>query len=1049
MGAHAHSTGFLLILILQLFGVAPLCGQEAQSYSFDRLNLDDGLISPWSTDLLEDEEGFLWIATSSGLSQYDGTSFINHGYSELPCGLKYDHIVALELGPAGRIFATDKAGWSVYDAARNCFEHYAMPDTFGLSSSQIMHALPDTGGIVWLAGGFGLCRYNSNTDLIQHFPTPSYPEYKLTAGREIRRLRYDPSDGDKLIVAMNGGICRFDKATLTYSFDIPWPVNAPRQWVNANSLYAFNDSTIWYGTWGNGMMEYDRMARTWTSHVSNEGKRFLDPDGRRVPWEVASGVLPIDGSTAWIGLRRGLGILDRHTGDMRVIRTDESDPRSLSSAVVGKIVRMRSGDIYIGSDNGLNVYKRSTERLERIDPLQKLAGLKRKWDSISENENKLYFCARILEGNTLLYSDAIIGGVTHFDVENRTFSHVPVDNSEGRPLVFYHARRRASGEILLTSDSKVFVYDPEHRHLSEFNSAFNDSIRSLRMYRPDLVCLPSGDVIAWNYRQLVGVNSSGDIQIYEIDDRSEDHYGAVVVTPEGLILWKGNKAFILENGGFRKLHSSDGPEARVTSAVFFANDLIYVGTAGTGLFHYKLERDTLKRVRRVTTQDGLPSNNITQLAADSNGNIWGSTFSGMFRLFLLSGKIRPYNIRDGVASPFIDEPATALPDGSVLFDDRRYLYHWHPPGYPGYVGKAYISSIEFGDSVYTDLDELPQLRPGQNSVFINMGIIDHQYGPRDKLKYRLEGFDAEWQEAGGDRTARYTNLDPGTYTLQARSVNPDGFTSDIAKVTFVVQPALYQRTWFVPGLILLGLLLVYIFYRNRIDAAKRRERQALEHNKRVAELELKALRSQMNPHFMFNSLNSIKNYILKSEPAKAAEYLSSFAHLIRLTLQNSRERTISLRQEIESLLLYIDLERLRFREGFQLNCSIDESIDMDGVEVPPLILQPYVENAIWHGLLHKEGERQLDLLFSLSNGSLKCVVDDNGIGREAAEKIKSKSATRYKSMGMGITRDRIDILNQLDELGIELDVTDKVDEEGLPAGTCVIINIPYARNSDR
>jgi LytS/YehU family sensor histidine kinase len=218
-------------------------------------------------------------------------------------------------------------------------------------------------------------------------------------------------------------------------------------------------------------------------------------------------------------------------------------------------------------------------------------------------------------------------------------------------------------------------------------------------------------------------------------------------------------------------------------------------------------------------------------------------------------------------------------------------------------------------------------------------------------------------------------------------------------------------------------------------------------NKQMAELELQALRSQMNPHFMFNSLNSIKNYILKNETTKAAEYLSNFSHLIRMILQNSREKTVSLQEELDTLLLYIDLEKMRFRDGFEFTCQIDDRVPIAQVQIPPMIVQPFIENAIWHGLLHKEGDRHLVLRIREDHDAVLCEIEDDGIGRQAASEIKSKSATQYKSMGMGITQDRITLLNSMNALGIQIEVIDKTDEAGHAGGTLVKINIPYARHS--
>ncbi|MBK8832894.1 MAG: histidine kinase [Saprospiraceae bacterium] len=200
----------------------------------------------------------------------------------------------------------------------------------------------------------------------------------------------------------------------------------------------------------------------------------------------------------------------------------------------------------------------------------------------------------------------------------------------------------------------------------------------------------------------------------------------------------------------------------------------------------------------------------------------------------------------------------------------------------------------------------------------------------------------------------------------------------------------------------------------------------------------------MNPHFMFNSLNSIKNYILHAEPKLAAEYLSNFAHLIRLILQNSREKMITLQEELETLTLYIELEQIRFDNRFEFDCIVDADVSLEQVLIPPMLLQPFIENAIWHGLMHKKEKGHLSLRFSKEEKMIACVIEDDGVGRTKAAEMKSLSANKYKSMGMGITRDRMEIMNKMDALGISAEIIDKQDAAGMPSGTIVIVRIPGA-----
>jgi LytS/YehU family sensor histidine kinase len=205
---------------------------------------------------------------------------------------------------------------------------------------------------------------------------------------------------------------------------------------------------------------------------------------------------------------------------------------------------------------------------------------------------------------------------------------------------------------------------------------------------------------------------------------------------------------------------------------------------------------------------------------------------------------------------------------------------------------------------------------------------------------------------------------------------------------------------------------------------------------------MQVLRTQMNPHFIFNSLNSINRFILHNNKGQASQYLTKFSKLIRLILQNSQAELISLESELESLELYLDLESLRFDYHFNYKISVQNDVDLSNINVPPLIIQPYVENAIWHGLMHKEEKGQLDIDISVDDSRLICRVADNGIGRKKAEELGSKSATRHKSMGLHITADRIALIQNEEAMGPAVKIMDLTNADGTAAGTEVTITLP-------
>lgn len=220
------------------------------------------------------------------------------------------------------------------------------------------------------------------------------------------------------------------------------------------------------------------------------------------------------------------------------------------------------------------------------------------------------------------------------------------------------------------------------------------------------------------------------------------------------------------------------------------------------------------------------------------------------------------------------------------------------------------------------------------------------------------------------------------------------------------------------------------------------EKTKQELQQRTNELTMQALRAQMNPHFIFNSLNSILRFILQNNTEQATAFLTKFSKLVRLILQNSQTPFITLENELESLRLYLELEALRFNNHFTYQISYPEDMEISVVKVPPLIIQPYVENAIWHGLMHKEEKGQLNIIIAEENDCLSIQVADNGIGRKESALLASKTPTRYKAMGMRITADRISILNQTYDKKQSIQIRDLVDERGNAGGTEVTIKIP-------
>ena len=253
------------------------------------------------------------------------------------------------------------------------------------------------------------------------------------------------------------------------------------------------------------------------------------------------------------------------------------------------------------------------------------------------------------------------------------------------------------------------------------------------------------------------------------------------------------------------------------------------------------------------------------------------------------------------------------------------------------------------------------------------------------------------------------------------------------------------RIYTLLAILVIFLLLAFLLYRNnrqklqlqKLESEKKQEE--LQH--KATELEMQALRAQMNPHFIFNCLSSINRFIIKNESEAASDYLTKFSRLIRMVLINSKEELITLNDELEMLRIYLEMERLRFKNSFDYNISFKNDIDPENIFIPPLLFQPFAENAIWHGLMNKEGPGHLIILLNKENNILSCVIEDNGVGCSKAAELKSKSVEKKKSFGLQITKDRLALLNQDSNESTFFEMEDLYDNKGNANGTRVILKI--------
>lgn len=299
--------------------------------------------------------------------------------------------------------------------------------------------------------------------------------------------------------------------------------------------------------------------------------------------------------------------------------------------------------------------------------------------------------------------------------------------------------------------------------------------------------------------------------------------------------------------------------------------------------------------------------------------------------------------------------------------------------------------------------------------------------------YQLLGYDTGWQISPYElNRITYNALAPGEYTLQVKAEN-NGLYSAVTSYPFTIALPFYASAWFIVMVVVLFLLLVLAVYRWQLNIQNRKSKQINELNAS----RLTAIQSQMNPHFIFNSLNSIQDLILKGDVEHSYSYIATFSDLVRRTLNYSEKDFIDFEQEIKLLELYLSLEKLRFKKDFTYTIELPAEEDF---LVPPMLIQPFIENALVHGLLHKQGEKKLKVSFELKD-NLICTIEDNGIGRERARAIQMRQKKEHESFSGNALHNRFEILNNLfkGKFGYTYDDLYQNDE---PCGTKVTLVIP-------
>jgi sensor histidine kinase YesM len=378
----------------------------------------------------------------------------------------------------------------------------------------------------------------------------------------------------------------------------------------------------------------------------------------------------------------------------------------------------------------------------------------------------------------------------------------------------------------------------------------------------------------------------------------------------------------------------------------------------------------------------------------------------------------------------------SLSYNKILLATNKGFYSFNPDKVLNF---PLTSNIQFSDfkifnkEIISDFSCKNEIKLNYDENFFTIQFSDLNYlSNQTTYLYKLKGVDKDWVTTSNN-SASYTKILPGKYLFLVNT--PENIKNNIApkKLTITITPPYWQTTWFYVLEFLLVILILLFVYTQRNKQFKLKENHL--------KLEQRLLRLQMNPHFLFNSLTAIQSFIFKNNPKEAGKYLSKFAKLMRLFLQSSREEFICLNREIETLSYYMEMQQLRFNNSFDYNIACSDNIDTDLIKIPPMMAQPFIENAIEHGFNNINYKGYINVEFDLQKEYMQVIIEDNGVGINN-NSLQENTQKSHKSLATIITKDRLKAFSNTNNI-FSMQIINLKDISETKSGTKIVLNVPY------
>ena len=930
-------------------------------------------------DIVEDDKGFIWLSAAKGLFRYDGKLFKNYS-NEKQRGLS---VFGVKQDRLGRIWCNNISGQFFYIQDDKL-------ELFIDLSKQLKGELPQfvvRGKYLWVFSGKSIYQINLTTKLIesnklQRFGTPFIEDDTIFVSNTDSIISISSRNIFKNLLAINLPL----KGEKGYTI----PQGKSRMFKIASSLF----------------LSQKRSGVNTFFLVDIFQKTIIKARGLEAVSRERIYTQFINENELWVGTGSGIFVYEYKSNNFRLKK------RFLKSKDITKIIKDKEDNYWLTTLNN-GVYVIPNINIEA---------------AVISEKNINISSLDVIDYKTLVFGTKN-GNIGFYDVVTNLEKHVELPSKDRVSVIKFQPEKNM---VFISKDLESYIYNYKSTHLSKINKVkkFNTA--------KSITLLKNNDLLLTSYSSVLKLKNA-DINNDEIFiSNGKRTYGSHYNKTKNEVY----VAFVDDLVKYDSIWSPknirfEGKSIYGNSMSETANGVIWVSSFKNGVFGIK--NDSV--IHHYTTRNGLSSNYIGKIKADKN-ELWISLENSIQVLDVTTGQLKTLTKREGILS--YDISGIEILNNKVFFSSNVGLFSVAKEK----AFKTQTSDIYFNNFEINEKDTIIvsnyKLKHNQNTIKIGFNVNGFLYNQKGKYKYRLKGLNDNWLVTDlGINSVKYNSLSAGNYTFQVQT-NTTNNKKKIIELTFLINKPYWKTWWFILGISILILGSTIWYFINKIKTEEKERIALLEKlslEKELIHINLTALRSQMNPHFIFNALNSIQDLVLKQDADASYDAIVLFSELIRNTLSYSSQDFISIDKELDFLKVYLQLENLRFRDEFRytISTSIKENL-----EIPSLLIQPFIENALVHGLLHKKGEKELDIDFTFINNSLQCVISDNGIGRCKASEISNRQGNHHESFALGAIENRLEIFKKQYNEHIGYSITD-LYENKVAKGTKVVVTMPYKR----